>query len=233
MKNLGVLAFALAACGGGSGGKSVDAPPAVPAMLTISGTATERSLSGTTPVQGATVAAYDSSAPSTVVTMTTTDAQGNYSLMVPTNGKPVDGFVKATKSGYMDTYLYAPAPLTMDFAMASINMLTPSNFDLLAGTLCGVTQDAAKGTIAVEVVDTSNATVGGATVASTPAASKYCYDSGGFPNKSATMTDTDGVAVMFNVTGDVMVSATKSGATFKTHTVNAVAGAFTTTLITE
>lgn len=167
--------------------------------------------------------------------MTTTDAQGNYSLVVPTNGKPVDGFVKATKSGYMDTYLYAPAPLTADFSMASINMLTPNTFGLLSGTLCGVSQ-ATMGTIAVEVIDTNNATVAGAMVSSSPAASKYCYDAGSpsYPNKSATMTDSDGVAIMFNVTaGPVTVSATLSGATFKSHTVNAVAGAFTTTLITE
>lgn len=205
-------------------------------MITISGTATERSLSGTTPVQGATVAAYNSSDPSTVVVMTTTDASGNYSLSVPTNGKPIDGFVKSTKSGYVDTYLYSPIELTADFSMASINMLTPSNFMLLSGTLCAGSQDAAKGTIAVEVVDSAMPganTVAGAAVASTPAATKYCYDQGGVPNKSATVTDTDGVAFMFNVTGSVQVSATKSGATFKSHTVNAVAGAFTTTLITE
>ena len=82
-------------------------------------------------------------------------------------------------------------------------------------------------------VDAATVAVSGATVASAPAATSYCYDQGGFPNKSATMTDTDGVAVMFNVTGAVTVSATKTGATFKSHSVNAVAGAFTTTLITE
>ncbi len=231
-----MFVFVAAACGSSGGGsKTPDAPSNVPAMINISGTASERSLSGTTPVSGAVVAAYSNSAPTTVVAMTTTDASGNYTLMVPTMGKPVDGFVKATKTGYMDTYLYAPAPLTADFSMASINMLTPNEFGLLSGTLCGVTQDAAKGTVAVETVDPTGATVAGVTVASSPAASKYCYDSGSpsYPNKTATMTDSDGVAVMFNVTGSVSLSATLSGATFKSHTVNAVAGAFTTTLITE
>jgi hypothetical protein len=225
------LVVAAAACGGGTT-KTVDAPN-VPATINISGVASERSLSGTTPVAGAVVAAYSNSAPSTVVVMTMTDTAGMYTLAIPTMGKPVDGFVKATKTGYMDTYLYAPAPLTADFASASINMLTPSNFGLLSGTLCAANQSATMGTVAVEVVDTANATVGGATVSSSPAASKACYDQGGIPNKSATMTDTDGVALLFNVTGSVSLSATKSGATFKMHTVNAVAGAFTTTLITE
>ncbi|HUJ59550.1 MAG TPA: hypothetical protein VLX92_13685, partial [Kofleriaceae bacterium] len=68
---------------------------------------------------------------------------------------------------------------------------------------------------------------------STPAATKYCYDMGGFPNKTATVTDTDGVVVLFNVTGSISLSASLSGATFKTHSVKAVAGAFTTTIISE
>lgn len=224
-----------AACGGSSSTPTVDTPT-VASMITVSGTASERSLSGTNPVAGITVAAYSNAAPTTVVAMTTTDASGNYSLMVPTGGKPVDGFFKATKSGYVDTYLYAPAPITADFAGASLNMLTPSNFNLLSSTLCNANQDSAKGTIAVEVVQavaSSPTTIGGAMVSASPAATKYCYDQGGIPNKNATMTDTDGVAVMFNVTGQVTVSATMSGATFKSHTVNATAGAFTTTLITE
>src|SRR5262249_21468741 len=158
---------------------------------------------------------------------------GNFSLVIPTMGAPIDGFIKATKTGYVDTYLYPPAPLIADFNMASVNMLTPSNFGLLSGTLCRATQDAAKGTIAVLVEDAAAMPVGGATVSSSPAASNYCYDSGGFPSSTATMTDTDGLAFMFNVTGPATVSAMKSGATFKSHGVNAHAGALTTTLITE
>jgi len=235
MKKINFLALFWAASGACSSesSKTVDAPT-VAATINISGTASERGVGSTTPVAGLTVAAYSSAAPSIVVTMTTTDGNGNYTLAIPTMGKPVDGFLKATKSGYLDTYLYPPAPLTADFTMASLNMLTPGNFDLLAGTLCGVTADNAKGTVALEVIDTSMQTVGGATVSSTPVNTKACYDQGGFPNKSATATDTDGVAVMFNIAaGPVTVSASKSGLTFKSHTVNATAGAFTTTLVTE
>jgi hypothetical protein len=234
-----LFSMLLAACGSSSGSstdsKTADTPN-VPANITVTGTASERSLSGTNPVAGIVVAAYSNDAPTTVVAMTTTDASGNYTLTVPTMGKPVDGFFKATKSGYVDTYLYAPAPIIADFSGASLNMLSPGNFSLLSGTLCNANQDAAKGTIAVEVVQavaTSPTTIGGAMVTASPAATKYCYDQGGVPNKSATMTDTDGVAVMFNVTGAVTVSASMTGATFKSHTVNATAGAFTTTLITE
>lgn len=208
--------------------------PTVPAMITVSGVASERSLSGTTPVKDLMVAAYSNTDTSTPVVTATTDASGKYTLVIPTMGKPVDGFIKATKTNYLDTYLYAPAPMTADFANASLNELTQNEYDLLAGTLCAVTEGAGMGTVAVEVIDTAQATVGGAMTMTAPASSKQCYDQGGFPNKSATMTDTDGVAIMFNVPpGSVMVSATKSGVTFQTHTINVVAGAFTTTLISE
>ena len=231
---LAPAAVFLAACGSSSSPpKMVDASN-VPATIMVSGVADERSLSGTTPVAGITVGAYAEGDTTTPVATAMTDSAGKYTLVIPTNGKPVGGFIKATKSGYLDTYLYAPAPLTADFNMAALTELTQNEYDLLSGTLCGVTEDTAKGTVAVEVVDTMQATVGGAMTATSPAASKECYDQGGFPNKSATATDTDGVAIMFNVAvGSVTVSATKSGATFQTHTINVLAGAFTTTLITE
>ena len=136
---------ALAACGGSSSKTPMPDAPSAPAMITISGTATSRSLSGTTPVSGAMVGAFKSD--DTMVAMTTTDASGNYSLTVPTGGVALDGYVKASMSGYLDTYLYAPAPLTADFSMASINMLTPDNFNLLSTTLCDANQMTSMGTI--------------------------------------------------------------------------------------
>jgi hypothetical protein len=224
----------IAACGSDSKMMPMVDTPTVPAMITVSGVASERSLMGTTMVKDLTVAAYSATDTSTPVVTTTTDTNGKYTLVIPTMGKPVDGFIKATKTNYLDTYLYAPAPMTADFANASLNELTQNEYDLLSGTLCGVTEASGMGTVAVEVIDTAQATIGGAMTATAPAASKECYDQGGFPNKSATVTDTDGVAIMFNVApGSVTVSATKSGATFKTHTVNVVAGAFTTTLVSE
>jgi len=91
------------------------------------------------------------------------------------------------------------------------------------------------GAIAVVVIDAAEMPVMGATTASSPAASKVCYNATGaagtIPSRNATATDADGVAYMFNVTGQATVSAMKSGSTFLSHGVNARAGAFTTTLI--
>src|SRR5207248_1347868 len=115
--SLALLAI-LAACGGSSGGNPadsngggsdgsnngsadaqifMDAPQNVPAMITISGQANERTANGASPVQGAIVGAYKSSNEATPVAMATTDAMGNFSITVMTNNMPLDGFLKATK----------------------------------------------------------------------------------------------------------------------------------------
>jgi hypothetical protein len=239
MKRLAVLAaLALAACGGSSsnpgGGSGTDAAgsidsPAAPAMITFSGTVTSKGTSSN-PLAGVTIAAFGEGS-TTAVAMTTSDAQGGFTLMIPTGGTALQGYVKATLSGYVDTYLYPPTAVAADTTGVTVYMVTPSTYDLLANTLCNGNQMMTNGAIAVEVMDATMATVAGATVSSQPAATKYCYNQGGFPNKSATATDTDGIAYMLNVTGQATVSASKSGLTFHSHAVNARAGALTLTII--
>ncbi|NVB83357.1 MAG: hypothetical protein HOV81_33605 [Kofleriaceae bacterium] len=238
-----LLAFALAsivpACGGddggGGGGGQADAPSNVPAMITVTGTAKEVGLTGTTPLAGVTVAAYRNGNDTDAVAMATTDSSGNYTLTITTNGQALDGYVKATLAQYVDTYLYPPFALAENFDGASLNMVKPATFGVLANTACRANQDSGKGTIAVIVAsapDTSAAAVEGATVSSTPAATKYCYNgTSGAPDFMATATAADGIGYMFNVTGDVTVSAMKTGSTCNSHKVNARAGALTTTLI--
>lgn len=225
------LGAMVAACGGGSSSNPMIDGPQAPAMITVTGNASARDATGSSPLSGVTVGAYASSNEATPVITAMTDAQGNFTLTIPTGGVALDGYLKATMASYMDTYLYPPAPLAADFSGATIVMLAPSTFDLLANTLCSANQMTSMGAVAAEVEDGSGAFVAGATVASSPAATKYCYDSGGFPSRTATATDTDGLGYMFNVTGDVTVTAMKSGTTFTSHALKARAGAFTTTLI--
>jgi hypothetical protein len=231
--NLAVpLLVLLGACGGDDGGSSPDAASNVPAMITISGTASARDATGSTPQEGVAIAAYRNSDVNTPVVSATTDASGNYTLVIPTNGMALDGFVKATKAGLLDTYLYPPRALVADFDGASINMITSGTLDLLSNTLCGNAQDTAKGVIAVLVVDAADMPVAGATISASPTPGKICYNSGGFPNRNATMTDTDGIAYVLNIgPGDAMVTAAKSGLTYRMQKVTARAGVFTTTPI--
>src|SRR5688572_12981007 len=111
MKKLLALLCA-AACGGGGGSDDgtgmVDAPVA-PAILTISGTATARSAGGSSPVDAATIAAYAAGNDTTPIAMTTTDASGNFSLVITTTaGQALNGYLKASKSGMVNTYLTTP-----------------------------------------------------------------------------------------------------------------------------
>jgi hypothetical protein len=224
------LLVLLAACGGDDS-STPDAAATAPPMITVSGTATKREGTSTNPGAGVKIEAFRKGE-SAAVAMTTTDAQGNYSLTLTTNGVALDGYLKGTLTGFVDTYLYPPKPLAENFDMASMNMINQSTIDLLSDTLCGSKQDAAKGAVAVIVADANRTAVAGAMVSSTPAAAKYCYNQGGFPNRNAVMTDADGIAYMLNVApGNVSVSATKSGTTFASHSVEARAGVLTTTVI--
>lgn len=225
----------LFACGGddGGGGATPDAPSNIPAEITISGVAAQKDAGGTTPKMGVMISAYRNSDQNTPVVMTTSDAAGMYSLTIPTNGMPVDGYVKATLSGVFDTYLYPPKALSEDFSGASIYMVDMSTADTLSSLLCGSQQDYSKGVVAILVVDEANNPVEGAMVMSTPAAVKTCFNGdSGFPDKTKNMTAADGIAYLLNLpTGDVSVTASKSGLTFPSHTVNARAGVLTTTVI--
>jgi len=239
MRKTAILYLLLAACGGGGGSKTDgstdtmvfhDAPPNVPAMITISGTTKEvTGLGQMNPLAGVVVEAHKASDDS-LVTMTTSDAQGNYSLTITTNGVPVDGYLKATKATYADTYLFPPAPLIANFSMGSVNCLMPSTIDSLyaiAGVAGG--HVAGMGTVALEVFDAAGMPVTGATISSTPA---YTYRYGNPPLNSNTSTQADGIAAVLNAApGSVSLSATKTGTTFHSHSVKVFANAFTTTII--
>ena len=243
MKSFAALMF-LVACGGGGGSGStpdgaksadahifLDAPPVVPQMIKFAGITKESMQSSDVPLAGVTVAVYSVTNEATPLGMATSDASGAYTLMVPTNGSVVDGYLKATKSGYTDNYVFPAAPFQGDQLMANANLITTSNFGLLSFL---VGQTAGHGLIVAEILDASEASVMGATVASTPASSTYRYsDSGGTPT-STSSTNTDGASFMVNVpVGHVDISATKSGMVFKTHGLVAHADAFTTTVITQ
>ena len=235
-----------AACSGGGGGENngidaplpdakifMDAPPVVAGQYTLSGKTTERGLGGETAVAQVVIELYSNANESTPMKMTTTNASGEYSMTVMSNG-PIDGYIKATKSGYIDIFMYPAKPIDANLTDSNINMITPSNKDFLS-SLAGGNQMAGKGLIGLAVVDGQGNPVQGATVSSTPAAGSYHYtDSGGLPSSSATATSADGVAFMFNVpSGAITVSATKSGMTFKSHVVTARADKMTTTGISE
>jgi len=214
---------------GGDDGSGVDPGPdaAVASHLTLSGIATEQGQSGATVVSGATIVAYRTS-DNTQLATATSDAAGKYSLAI--DATPLDGYLKVTKSGYTDTYVFPPAPWIQDTTVAT-NLLSSTTFGLLVTFAGG---DSAKGVIIAIIVDASGNPVSGAKIASTPASGVYKYSDGTGTPTGTSSTPADGTAFFLSVpVGSVMVSATKSGATFHQHPVAAHNGALVTTLISE
>jgi hypothetical protein len=245
------LLLGLVACGGdgkatpdSSGGGDdasppadarIDAPPAPP-MITVTGTAFSRGTGPSTPVADAVIQLFRDTDESTPIGMTTTNAQGAFSITVSTGGVAVEGFLKATKATFKDTYLYPPGPIAAD-TTAPVNMIAANLWDTLSNVAQG-DQMNGNGLIALVVVDGSAATsmaVAGATVSSNPAATAVRYSGAlGLPSPQPTATAADGLAYLFNVRPNVpiTVSATKPGSTFKTHGLKAWPDNLTTTLIT-
>ncbi len=220
--------FGLVACGGD--GDDTDGPGNVAQTITLSGTAVEVKATGSDPLEGVSIEAFTNVDENTPITSTTTNAEGSYTLTVETTGA-LNGFLKATKAGVLDTYLYPDKPLTEDFDGASINMISSETLGLLTNdALCGETQSASSGLIAALALSAPDAPLAGVTLSSSPAPTSVCYNANGFPDGDATVTGDDGVGYLFNVTGNVSVSASATGTTFPSHSVTARAGALTTTL---
>ena len=242
MKTLPLFALAsslaLIACGDDGGSQMMgmpDAPSNIPAMITISGIASEITATGRTPQAGVLVALYKGSDDS-MQGMATTDAAGAFSIMVATNGAPVDGYLKATFAGLKDTFLYPPFALSADYSGVTTLMLKQSTQNLANQLAGAAAPDPAKGWIALLVVDgpTTGATpVMGATITASPTGEIKYNGSAGVPQAQAMSTAMDGIAYAMNVpAGMVTVSGSKTGLTLKSHAVKARADKVTLSLIT-
>jgi hypothetical protein len=212
-----------------------DAPPTSTVEVTVSGRATAPSTSGSMPLTGVVITAYRNANESTPLATTTTDGNGDYTITIQTMGESIDGFLKATRTGYLDTYLYPPFPLTMDYNNASILMVTQGVYETL-GTLAQGNQQAGNGLVGLVVTD-GTAPVADAVVTSTPPTpglTKYngLVGSVVLPSATATSTYTDGVAYLFNVSpGQVTVSATHPTLTLASHGLKVRPDVLTTTVI--
>jgi hypothetical protein len=218
--------------GGGDPSPGSNTPPGggVPDSITIAGQAIVQDQTTATPQSDVAIGIYATGNDTTPLATAMTDASGNYSLSVPTHGAPIDGYIKATKSGLVDTYVYPPTAMSADTSTATASMISTDNYSALTG-IEGASSS--KGMIILVVLDKSLNPISGATVSTTPSSGKEAYmNSSGEPFSSSS-TYTDGLAFVFNVptTGTVTVGANKAGSTFSTHAVTARAGKLTTTLV--
>ncbi|HUH05486.1 MAG TPA: hypothetical protein VML75_26000 [Kofleriaceae bacterium] len=189
--------------------------------LTITGNAYNPGiLTPDTPINGATIEGFDRGDEITAIVTTTSDASGDFTASLTTNGEPVDSYLRSTAASYWTTYLYPPTPVFMNLTGVTVVMVTDAQFSTLT-SFVPVTQDQDLGWVSMVVLDCEGQPIRGATVTSTPAAGDTAYSgNGGIPSLTEPATRADGVAMLFNVpVGDLELSATVSGMTLRTHTV--------------
>ena len=231
-----LLAFSLviAACGEDSSGPAEGfgcvndpLPTTAPGLVTVDGQILGNALSPG-PVSGAIVTAFRVS-PAESLAVDTSSTPGFYTVSINTGNVPVNGYLRVTSSGKVDTYAYPSRPLAGNLT-TNVLMPTQSELDFLALAV-SVTQSASNGFIGVVVKNCFGDPVAGATVSTNPGGTVK-YNSGGAPSSSATSTSDDGVAYVFNVpAGNVTVRANGGGETLREHAVNARAGKVTLTEI--
>ena len=238
-----LLVSCLMACGGGDddaggdgdgdGDGTTDAAPGpdAPATVMITGVAQTIMGTATAPLAGATIEGF-ARAGGAALGSTTSGADGTYTLTLTTGGAAIDGYLKGSSSGRLDTYLYPPRPVAADTTGATMLIINQATLNLLGG-LAGTTQQASKGFIGLIVADAAGTPIAGAKVTIDPAGSaEILYAANGLPNANADATDASGAVFIANTnTGDVTVDATMGSTDFHAVTVNARAGAITTTLL--
>jgi hypothetical protein len=179
---LAIAAIALTACGGGDGGADAqifkDAPPnydfsctGASAPTTATDTVTvygivqevfaDEAQAGTPafrPLAGAALEACTVGSNTCADGQATSQGDGTFVIGPhPTGGTPYNGQLHVTHNGDRITYLYPDQPLKADFHGVSVPMLLNAFVAQLAAL--GLSQDAAKGLLALQLIDCTGALI--------------------------------------------------------------------------
>jgi hypothetical protein len=195
-------------------------PTTAPQVITLKGTTVARAL-GTSPLGG--VALEVLSRTGTMLASGMSDSSGNFSITMSTGGVPVDAFIKATFTGYLETDYYPRVPYSAD-TTSEIDLVTKSTVALL--TLeAQVIANSNDSQIFASTFDCQGARLAGATLSASPAAGSTVYVSGSSPDPMATQTDSGGAVVLVNVpAGTVTLSGQMGSTELRSHTVTSAAG---------
>lgn len=202
-----------------------------PDMIIVSGSVRQTSSSGTTPLADVGITLHHYSHSYVADGEATTDPQGNFSITIVTANFAPGIYIVATKTGFKDTILYPPGPLTDNFAADPILLLTAAQYSQMF-TQLQVTPDPSRALVRVRVTD-GTASVEGAMLSNIPAPGAYGYSdpSTGLPAPIgvAEATAVDGIGYLVNAPDFDIVNATKSGVTFFSHTIEPPADQLTMT----
>ena len=201
-------------------------PTTAPDPIVISGFTDQVTGIGVFPEAGVKLDAYVNGDVSPRATVTS-DAQGAFSLNVPSGGTANSGYLLATKTGLVPTYLYAATAVYMNLPGSTDVIVSGQTIGNLTNA-AGVTQDPTKGLISVQIIDCGGAPIAGAHLTSPTGA--VFYTSQGAPSAGATATDGSGVIYIFNVpTGPVTLGATLGTKVLRSNQVGSFANSPTFT----
>ena len=215
------------------------APATADADVTIAGTVQEVILNGITPdvqpAQDATVDActgdcidanlLDTQGPTGATGTFTTDA-------ISTGGAPLDGYIRATKTGNRTTYVYPPSPLTTSLPNAPVLMFNATAFSTIVQFL-SVKQEMENGTVGLAITDCSDLPIGD-TANLVLSVKQGGVEVTGTDVLDASQLDPAGAGtfLIFNVPpGVTEVGATYNGMALRAHEVRVEATSTTTTIV--
>ncbi len=185
-----------------------------------------------TGIPGATVEAWKHGGMAALAT-TTADAMGAFSLDIVTMGMPFSGYVRATKTGFVESRFVGPLPLTQSFPGQTIALWEPGQLGLVHSLVSAPPPDATGADMIIAVVDCRGEGVAGVSVQLTPAAGALGYlNDAMLPDTTQTQTGSSGLVFVFNArAGMVHLTATGGPGALRPADLQVPAGVFVTTAL--
>jgi hypothetical protein len=206
-------------------------PTAAPDPIMRSGSV--REWRGTGVVSGATVevrSAGDDTVLATTTTMSGVSTAGRFTTSIATGGTAPALYVKIIAAGHLESYEYDPYPAFDADHASGLVALTAT--DSVVGALyqsAGLTHDAARGTLQLQVLDCAEHGVSGATVAVADTGVRYNSGAGGTTaDPRAIATDSSATAWLLDAPAGSLDLTIRAGeVTFRSWKIVSYANAFT------
>jgi hypothetical protein len=192
-------------------------PTSAPATIDISGTVTALTSGGAMSPAGITVALVDAD-PSAPRASAITDANGAFTIVAPSGGAPIDGYLHLSGPGFVDGYDYPAVPYAKD-TTATLIATDASWYASIAG-LGATPQDPSKAYLFVRTLDCAGQPLAGATITVTPHDGEtVSYPNGSSSGSFGSSTSNVAMAIANNVhPGPVLVDGEPS---LRGHVVDA------------
>jgi hypothetical protein len=197
-------------------------PTSAPAVVTIAGATDDEVVQHSVPDVSITLFLNDVPTPKAT---TASDGNGNFELMDDTTGTPRSGYLLATATNYLDTYVFPGTPFDVTpFPPLLIAMFDQTDLATIGqATMKTINNSDVQGVVIV--TDCMQNPVANAVVTLDPPPEAIIYANNDMPMPGETSTDSTGLAFIINLPpGSPTVGATVDGVPLSSHTVMVNAG---------